>query len=319
MHATGTGECFERWRRCSLISSGPVAQLRPIASTPERLERRERGADLAAHEHGAGRLDGHLDEDRKTDAAADDRLTTAVDRGLRLQQVLRGLDEEGVRAAVDEPLGLQRERLLEVLVGRVAEARELGARPHRPQHPAHAPVGGLGRLDPLARDAGARLGELRDPVLDAVVAEVRPVRAERVRLDGVDADREVLVVDRADHVGARDVEDLVAALELEVVLERRLVPLQHRAHRAVRDHDAGLHGVEQRLRPERTRDPVDVEREAGCGGGRGHSGDSTERPAPPARSLRGTAVLPFTRSWRPASAARTRRASSPSPAPRTRA
>ena len=65
-----------------------------------------------------------------------------------------------------------------------------------------APVAGLGRLDPLARDAGAGLGELGDAVVDAVVAEVRPVRAERVRLDGVDADREVLVVDRADHVGA---------------------------------------------------------------------------------------------------------------------
>ena len=70
MHATGTVECFERWRRCSLISVGAGRAVQADRVDAERFERRERGADLAAHEHGAGRLDGHLDEDRQTDAAA---------------------------------------------------------------------------------------------------------------------------------------------------------------------------------------------------------------------------------------------------------
>ena len=34
MHITGVCENLERCRRCSLISVGPVAQLRPIMSTP---------------------------------------------------------------------------------------------------------------------------------------------------------------------------------------------------------------------------------------------------------------------------------------------
>ena len=34
MHITGMCANFERWRRCSLISAGPVAQLRPIMSMP---------------------------------------------------------------------------------------------------------------------------------------------------------------------------------------------------------------------------------------------------------------------------------------------
>ena len=34
MQATPTCALRERWRRCSLISAGPVAQLRPITSTP---------------------------------------------------------------------------------------------------------------------------------------------------------------------------------------------------------------------------------------------------------------------------------------------
>ena len=45
-------------------------------------------------------------------------------------------------------------------------------------------------------------------------------------------------MDRAHDVGAGDVEDLVAALVALEVVERQVVLLQHRAHRAVRDDDA---------------------------------------------------------------------------------
>ena len=229
---------------------GSGRAVEPDRVDAERLERGERRADLAAHQHGAGRLDGHLDEDRQTDAAAHDRLLAPVDRRLGLQQVLRGLDEERVGAAVDEALRLLGERLLEVVVRGVPEARQLRARAHRAEHPPQRVRRAASAASTRSRAiAGARRGELRDAVVDAVVAEVRPVRAERVRLDGVDADREVRVVDRADHVGAADVEDLVAALELLVVLERRVVLLQQRAHRAVGDDDPGAQRVEQRLRP----------------------------------------------------------------------
>lgn len=246
----------------------------------EGFEGGERGADLGAHEHGAGGLDGHLDEDRQADAAGDDRLLAAVHRGLRLQQVLRGLDEEGVGPAVDEAFGLQGERLLEVLVRGVAEARQLRAGAHRAEHPAEAPVGALGGLDALAGDAGPGLGELGDAVVDAVVGEVRPVRTEGVRLDGVDADGEIGVVDAADDVGAGRVQDLVAPLvALEVDVEGELVLLQHGAHRAVGDHDPRAQRVEQRLGAHRAGHRLDIEGEtrrsrARGGGQAGHAGES---------------------------------------------
>jgi hypothetical protein len=75
-----------------------------------------------------------------------------------------------------------------------------------------------------------------DPVLDAVLAEVGVVGAERVRLDAVDADLEVRVVHARHEFGAGDVEDLVAALVALEVVQGRVGRLQHRAHRPVCHH-----------------------------------------------------------------------------------
>ena len=117
------------------------------------------------------------------------------------------------------------------------------------------------RLDPLAGDLARPCGELFDAVVDAVVGEVRPVGAEGVGFDGVDADREVGVVDVRDDIRAGGVEDLVAALELlEVVLERQVPPLQHGAHRAVGDDDPVVHRIQQRLRADGTGDGINIKR-----------------------------------------------------------
>ena len=47
---------------------------------------------------------------------------------------------------VDEALGLQREGLFELVLGGVAETRELGARPRRAWDPAHPSVAFLCRF-----------------------------------------------------------------------------------------------------------------------------------------------------------------------------
>ena len=163
----------------------------------------------------------------------------AEDGGLGLQQVLGGLHEQGVGAAGDQALGVLLVGVAQRGVRDVAEGRQLGAGAHRAEHPALAAVAGGELVGDLAGDPGAGLGQLEDALGDVVLAQRREVRAEGVGLDAVDADREVRLVDRADDVGAGDVEDLVAALEVLEVLERRVLRLEHRAHRAVGDHHAG--------------------------------------------------------------------------------
>ena len=58
--AMGTRLAPERWRSASLISTGPVAQLRPTTSTCMASSTVERGADLGAGQHAAGQLNRHL-------------------------------------------------------------------------------------------------------------------------------------------------------------------------------------------------------------------------------------------------------------------
>ena len=184
----------------------------------ERLESRKGGPDLRAEEHRAGRLDRHVDEDRKVGSRAGERPLGADDGRLGLQQVLGGLDEDGVDPADGHAGDLLVIGVAESGVGDVAERRQLGARADRADHPA-GPLGRRPRVRGLPGDPGARLGQLEDPVADVVLAEVGEVGAEGVGLDAVDADLEIGVVNGADDVGPGDVQDLVAALVALEVLE----------------------------------------------------------------------------------------------------
>ena len=138
-------------------------------------------------------------------------------------------------------------------IGRVTEARELGAWTNRAQNPAHTAVSSLECFGGLPSDSCATLGKVGNPVVDSVIGKVRPVRSERVRLDRVDANVKVGRVNVGDDVRARFVEDFVAPFELQKVIESEVVLLQHRAHRAIGDDHALFHRVEQRARAVRHR------------------------------------------------------------------
>ena len=93
---------------------------------------------------------------------------------------------------------------------------------------------------------GTRTGELVNALRDCVFAEVSQVGTEGIGLDAVHAHREVGVVHRSHHVGARDIEDLVAAFVALEIFQGEIVRLQHRAHRAIRHNDPFGHGLQKR-------------------------------------------------------------------------
>ena len=211
----------------------------------QRLQRRQRRTDLRAHEHRARGLDRHLDHDREVLAGVGQRTPRADDGGLGLQQVLRGLDEDGVHPAVDHAAGLFGVRVAQQGERRVPQRGQLGARTDRTDDEPRL-LGRGPRRGGLGRDPGACVGQLVDPVGDVVLAEVGVVGAEGVGLDAVDAHLEVGVVDAADDVRPGDVEDLVAALVALEVVHRGVGRLEHRAHRAVGDEDTlGERGAEE--------------------------------------------------------------------------
>ncbi len=212
----------------------------------ERLQRGQRRTDLAAEEHGAGGLDRDVADDRYLLAAVGHRALRADDRRLRLQQVLAGLDHDGVDAAVEHSGDLLLVGVAQQRVGRVPESGQFGARPDGAQHPA-GPVGGGEGVGLGTGQRGRGQRELLDPVDDVVLGEVRPVGAEGVGLDRVDTDLEILPVHGADDVRPGDGQDLVAAVEAGVIVQRGVVGLQHGAHRAVRHDHLGGERSKQRV------------------------------------------------------------------------
>ena len=107
MQCTGTGEYSPRKRIASRMSSGPVEQLRPMTSTFSASS--VASAALMSVPSSilpplGSRRDGRLDRHAAADGL--ERLAHAEDRGLDLEDVLRGLDDQQVDAALEQPLGL---------------------------------------------------------------------------------------------------------------------------------------------------------------------------------------------------------------------
>jgi hypothetical protein len=76
--------------------------VQPDQVDAERLQRGQRRADLAAQQHRAGGLHGHVADDRHLAADLGHRPLRADHRRLGLQQVLAGLDDQRVGAAEDQ-------------------------------------------------------------------------------------------------------------------------------------------------------------------------------------------------------------------------
>ena len=163
-------------------------------------------------------------------------VAAAIDGGLDLQRVLAGLDQQRVRAACDQPLGLDGECGLELAVGDVAEAGQLGAGADGADDEPLAPVAGEG-LDGLAGEARGTLVDLECSRLQAELAQRDRRAAEAVGLDRVGAGGKVADMDLADQLGAAEVQDLRAVLLAPIVVEREIAGLELAAHGAVEQDD----------------------------------------------------------------------------------
>ena len=106
--------------------SGPVEQLRPITSTPMPSRVVERGGDVGAEQHAPGRVERDLHLDRQVMPRLVEGLLAAHDGGLDLEDVLRGLDQQQVHAAVDQADGLLAEDVGQFVEGDVGQLGIVG-------------------------------------------------------------------------------------------------------------------------------------------------------------------------------------------------
>ena len=200
--AMGTRLAPERWRRASLISTGPVAQLRPTTSTcmasstvsaaPISVPGSMRPVSSIVTWHCSGTLRSSATMARRA----------PVDGGLDREHVELRLDEQEVDAAFEQAERLLLVGVAELGVGDLPQRGELGARAHGAGHPARA----LGRRELVAHRAGQLGGparQLAGAVGQPVLGEDDRRRAEGVGLDHVAADLVEGAVHLGHEVGAR--------------------------------------------------------------------------------------------------------------------
>ena len=216
----------------------------------ERLERGQDRRDVGAEQHLAAvgqQRDGGLDRDRA--AGGLERLAGAEDRGLDLEDVLRGLDDDQVDAALEQALGLLGEDLDELAEADLAEGRVVGGG----QVAGRADRAGDEAVlaDRLAGDLGGLAVDLERVLAEAPLLELEARGLEGVGLDDLGAGLDHRLVDALDDVGAVEDERLVAAAgELVVALEVEVELLERGAHAAVEDDHAVAGGGEEVTHPE---------------------------------------------------------------------
>ena len=86
----------------------------------------ERGVDVGAEQHAAGRVERDLRLDRQIDLSLVEGFVDAGDGGFDFEDVLRGFDEEQVHAAADQTDGLFAEDIGEFVEGDVGKFGVIG-------------------------------------------------------------------------------------------------------------------------------------------------------------------------------------------------
>ena len=186
----------------------------------------------------------------------------------RVERVEDRLDHQHIRPALDQALGLLDIRLDQLIVRHGAESRIVDVRRNG---------GGAVRRTKRASDetlpAGSRrhnvigggAGELCVGQVQLVGERFHPVisqgdtgRVEGVRLNDVRPGLKVGLVDGADHLRLGDAQQVVVPLQVAIPVGKALTPeiallqpmlLDHRAHRAIENHNALGQEIAQGLMP----------------------------------------------------------------------
>ena len=217
---------------------GAGGAVQPDVVDAQRLQGGQRGADLRAEQHRAGGLHGDVHDHRHLDAGgghrplgADARPTWSAAGPGRSRSSPRRCR----RPACRRPAGRRRPAARCTARGR-ASAAWCRARPSR----ARTGAGPAVLNSSASARASAAPAWASSKIRSAMSYSARLARlAPKVFVSIASTpDLEVGAVHRPDDVRPGHVEDLVAALEAGEVVHRRVLGLQHRAHRAVRHENA---------------------------------------------------------------------------------
>ena len=208
------------------------------ALEPKGRQRGQRRADLAANQHLAAGLNRDRCEQRSVALELGQCVLAGEDRRFALEQVVDRLDQQRIDAAIEQTAGLFEIRGVQLVKADVSQRRQLRAGAQRTEH-----VTGMFRGRVLIRNEASnsrRLAvDLSRPLRQIVLGQRDCRSAEGVGQYGIRSGFEIRRVQRCHGVGAREIEDLVAALKAVEVGERQVEQLQTGSGRAV-EHDHPL-------------------------------------------------------------------------------
>ena len=217
----------------------------------QRLKRGQSAGDIGAEEHAPAHVQRDLHLQRDALPACAEVAVDAVDGGFDLEDVLAGLQQQQVGAALDQAPRLLVKEISELVKADVAEvgivARwQLAAGSHAAGHKARQRGFTLHLVASGAGDPRGGAVDLERLVAQPVLGQREAITAEGVGLDGFGADAQERFVNLADDIRAGDDEivDTVLVLLAAEVGRREIVGLDAGAHGAVEDDDMVVNGVE---------------------------------------------------------------------------
>ena len=219
----------------------------------KRLKNRHHSSDVRTDEHRSGGFHGHGHHQRPSLTGGCKRFFNALQRGLDLQHVLAGLNDEQVNIAGNQSFGLFPEGIAHRVEVDVPQGRQLGGGSHGPSHEA-GPLRGAEFVGHLPGQFRRPFVEFKGLVFKAVFRENDRGGSKGVCFDHVAAHVEELTMHRFHRLGFGDGQIFVAALQLRAteILGGQIKALE-----------AGARGpVKHQHGPFR---PVEVIQEAGVG------------------------------------------------------
>ena len=216
----------------------------------QRVKRRRHGANIGSQQHPAGDVERRLGLDGDAPQAAVEFAHDAGDGGFHFEQILAGLEQQQIDAALHEIPGLLAVQIGEFVEGdlrkrRIRRGDEHPRRPHRAGHEARA-VGRRVAIGGFAREARAVAVDVGDPMTEAVLVELEPRRGERIGFHDVGAGREIVLVDPPDEVRPSQDQRLVAAVirRASESLVRQLERHELCPDRTIKDEYATVEGIQ---------------------------------------------------------------------------
>ncbi|OQA52095.1 MAG: hypothetical protein BWY44_00761 [Candidatus Omnitrophica bacterium ADurb.Bin292] len=202
----------------------------------KHFKRGDSRGKLGAQQHSPRRFNRNLGNDGEATAGFGKTLLSRDHRGLDLEQILAGLDNQSVNSSGHQPLDLLSGRVLQVIKSNVPQGWELGPGPDGSEDEP-----GMLRSRIFSRGFPGNLSgffvKLISTGLKPVIGKNNPIRAKAVRLDGITTDREKVFVNLTDGFGLRNDKVLVATVLAAKILWREKLFLEIGAHGAIKHHD----------------------------------------------------------------------------------